>query len=357
MKKTAAAIIVLAATALSFSQAKRTAQEIKKKALEQETVLDTIDYLKSNTESASTSADKRAILYFTATLQEQLGLYTDASTWYAKAAGTPGGEATNMPKVTTEEIVIAAVRSSLSASDWETAESYLANIRSSKNEKTIAFANLYTIWCQLCKASSVNETGDSIAMLRAYSSMQSMKTVRPQVLLTLWYLTNDKNCGETLKREYPASPEASIVKGTSQIMSVPFWYFVPRGESPVASEIPNTGDSNVRSDFVPPKKIYSEENPGSAPIFKGNSTPAKEENIPLRAKTGGKKQQLGLFKSKANADELIVKARAKNFDAYAYSETRASGTTYYIVVVDENSSLTMGKKLKDAGFDCYTISN
>lgn len=357
MKKTAATLILLAATVLAFSQAKKTAMEIKKKALEQETVLDTIDYLKTNTEFAATAADRRAILYFTATLQEQLGLYTDASTWYAKAAGTPGGEATNMPKVTTEEIVIAAVRSSLSAGDWETAESYLANIRSSKNEKTAAFVNLYTIWCQLCKASSVNETGDSIAMLQAYSSMQSMKTVRPQVLLTLWYLTNDKKCGETLKREYPASPEASIVKGTSQIMSVPFWYFVPRGGSPVAAKIPNSGDSNVRSEFVPPKRIYSEENAENAPIFKGNSTPAKEESIPLRTKTAGKKQQLGLFKSKANADELIVKARAKNFDAYAYSETRASGTTYYIVVVDENPSLTMGKKLKDAGFDCYTISN
>ncbi|MBQ0038873.1 MAG: SPOR domain-containing protein, partial [Treponema sp.] len=56
-----------------------------------------------------------------------------------------------------------------------------------------------------------------------------------------------------------------------------------------------------------------------------------------------------------NADELVNKVRAKNFDAYVYSEKRASGTTYYIVVVDENSSLTMGKKLKAAGFDCYTI--
>ena len=228
MKKIIAAAILLLSSSLLFSQAKKSAEEIKKKALAQETVLDTIDYLKNNTENSATASDKRAILYFTATLQEQLGLYTDASLSYAKAAGTGGGQAKNMPKVSTEEIVIAAVRSSLSSGDWEKAESYLASVRSSKTEKIAALVNLYTIWCQLCKVSSVKETGDSIAMLRAYSNMQSMKTVRPQVLLTLWYLTDDKNCADILKSQYPDSPETSIVKGSSQIMCVPFWYFVPR---------------------------------------------------------------------------------------------------------------------------------
>lgn len=359
MKKIIAATVLVLSAASLFSQPKRSAEEIRKKALEQETVLDTIDYLKANADSSATTADKRAILYFTATLQEQLGLYTDASTFYAKAAGIAGGQAKNMPKVSTEEIVISAVRASLSSGDWETAESYLSNVRSSKTENIIAYANLYSIWCQLCKASSVNETGDSIVMLRAYSTMQSMKSVRPQVLLTLWYLTDDKTCAAILKSEYPNSPETSIVNGTSQIMSVPFWYFVPRGNA--SDAIPQVeakqDKEEQKKENIPPRKIDSDIPAESAPIFKGNSTPPKQEAIPLRAKTSGKKQQLGLFKSKANADELIGKVRAKNFDAYAYSETRASGTTYYIVVVDENSSLTMGKKLKAAGFDCYTISN
>ncbi|WP_407400216.1 SPOR domain-containing protein [Treponema sp.] len=360
MKRIISATVLALSMTLVFPQAKRSAEDIKKKALQQETVLDTIDYLKANTENSATASDRRAILYFTATLQEQLGLYTDASLSYAKAAGTSGGQATNMPKVTTEEMVVAAIRSSLSSGDWETAESYLSNIRSSKTEKIIAYANLYTIWCQLCKASTVNETSDSIAMLRAYSTMQSMKTVRPQVLLTLWYLTDDSNCAAALKSDYPNSPETSIVTGTTQIMSVPFWYFVPRGGSATAA-VPMVENSTpakaepAKKEYIQPKKIDSDIPAESAPIFQGNSNPSKQEAIPLRTKTSGKKQQLGLFKSKANADDLINKVRAKNFDAYAYSETRASGTTYYIVVVDENPSLTMGKKLKDAGFDCYTI--
>lgn len=354
MKKVLALIFASALAFHSFAQ--KTAEQIRKGSLGQETVLDSIDYIKTNLPSAASGADKRALLYFMGQLQEQIGLYTDAASNYAKAAGTSGGEAKNVPNVSTEEIVIAAVRASLSAGDWENAESYLSSIRSTRNERISAFVNLYTIWCQLCKASSVSDTGDSIAMLRAYSSMQSMKIVRPQVLLTLWYLTDDRNCAATLKKEYPSSPEASIVSGNSQIMSVPFWYFVPRGES-ASPSVPATSaaSSYVAEEKVPPKKIDSDIPSESAPIFQGNSNPSRQESVSLRSKKPGKKQQLGLFKSKENADELIGRVRAKGFDAYAYSETRASGTTYYIVVVDENSSLTMGKKLKDSGFDCYTV--
>lgn len=359
MKKLASIILLAFGINLSlFSQSKKNAEELRNDSLKQESVLDTIEYLKSNISLAATAADKRAILYFTATLQEQLGLYTDASKSYAQAAGIAGGEAKNMPKVTTEEIVIAAVRSSLSAGDWENAESFLNSIRNSKTEKIAAYVNLYTIWCQLCKASSVNDTGDSIAMLKAYSVMQSMKSVRPQVLLTLWYLTEDSSFASELKKNYPSSPEASIVKGNTQIMSVPFWYFVPRGGKAMSKfslesevEVPVPKDSA----YVPPKKIDSDIPAESAPIFQGNTDPSKDKSIPIRKKASGKKQQLGLFKSKENADDLVNKVRAKGFDAYIYTEIRSSGTTYYIVVVNENSSLTMGKKLKDAGFDCYTV--
>ena len=80
-----------------------------------------------------------------------------------------------------------------------------------------------------------------------------------------------------------------------------------------------------------------------------------QPEISLSQKHPGRNQQLGLFKKKENADECIRKAKEKGFDAYCYTETRSSGTTYFIVAVDENSSMTMGQKLKNAGIDCYTI--
>ena len=67
------------------------------------------------------------------------------------------------------------------------------------------------------------------------------------------------------------------------------------------------------------------------------------------------KLQLGLFREKGNALSFVERLSQKGFSAYVQEEKRASGTTYYIVVIDENSEGTMGLKLKSAGFENYPI--
>ncbi|MEE0353058.1 SPOR domain-containing protein [uncultured Treponema sp.] len=335
MKKLLLAFFVCVSSVSLFAQNKKSAEIIKREALKQETVLDSIDYLKRNLDFADTAADTRSLLYYTGTLQEQLGLYTDAGNSYAKAAGIAAHDASNMPKVTSEQLVLNAVRANLCAGNWETADSYLNSaVRNSKNETVSATVKLYSVWSDLCKASSVPgaDISDSVELLKAYSSMQSMKSVKAQVLFTLWHLTSARVYAEELNREFPLSPESSVANGKSQIMRVPFWYFVPKENSASSSQ-----------------NRYAE----------NSEVPAKESSvqseIPLSQKHPGKKQQLGLFKKKENADDCIRKAKQKGFDAYCYTETRSSGTTYFIVAVDENSSMTMGQKLKNAGIDCYTI--
>ena len=335
MKKLLLAFFVCVSSVSLFAQNKKSAEIIKREALKQETVLDSIDYLKRNLDFADTAADTRSLLYYTGTLQEQLGLYTDAGNSYAKAAGIAAHDASNMPKVTSEQLVLNAVRANLCAGNWETADSYLNSaVRNSKNETVSATVKLYSGWSDLCKASSVPgaDISDSVELLKAYSSMQSMKSVKAQVLFTLWHLTSARVYAEELNREFPLSPESSVANGKSQIMRVPFWYFVPKENSASSSQ-----------------NRYAE----------NSEVPAKESSvqseIPLSQKHPGKKQQLGLFKKKENADDCIRKAKQKGFDAYCYTETRSSGTTYFIVAVDENSSMTMGQKLKNAGIDCYTI--
>lgn len=335
MKKLLLAFFVCVSSVSLFAQNKKSAEIIKREALKQETVLDSIDYLKRNLDFADTAADTRSLLYYTGTLQEQLGLYTDAGNSYAKAAGIAAHDASNMPKVTSEQLVLNAVRANLCAGNWETADSYLNSaVRNSKNETVSVTVKLYSVWSDLCKASSVPgaDISDSVELLKAYSSMQSMKSVKAQVLFTLWHLTSARVYAEELNREFPLSPESSVANGKSQIMRVPFWYFVPKENSASSSQ-----------------NRYAE----------NSEVPAKESSvqseIPLSQKHPGKKQQLGLFKKKENADDCIRKAKQKGFDAYCYTETRSSGTTYFIVAVDENSSMTMGQKLKNAGIDCYTI--
>ena len=335
MKKLLLAFFVCVSSVSLFAQNKKSAEIIKREALKQETVLDSIDYLKRNLDFADTAADTRSLLYYTGTLQEQLGLYTDAGNSYAKAAGIAAHDASNMPKVTSEQLVLNAVRANLCAGNWETADSYLNSaVRNSKNETVSATVKLYSVWSDLCKASSVPgaDISDSVELLKAYSSMQSMKSVKAQVLFTLWHLTSARVYAEELNREFPLSPESSVANGKSQIMRVPFWYFVPKENSASSSQ-----NRYVENSEVPAKES------------------SVQSEIPLSQKHPGKKQQLGLFKKKENADDCIRKAKQKGFDAYCYTETRSSGTTYFIVAVDENSSMTMGQKLTNTSIDSYTI--
>lgn len=334
MKKTCAALIaaILVPACLYAQNTKKTAASIKEESLSQESVQDAVIFLKNSLDSAATPADKRSILYFTGTMQEQLGLYSDACKSYAKAAGIAAADAAGMPKVSSEQLVINAVRTSLCSGDWETADSYLNSaVRSSKNKTILAYVNLYSVWSSLCKATSVQETQDSVSLLKAYSAMESMKDVRPAVLLTLWYLTSDAEYSAELRAKYPSSPETAITEGNAQIMSVPFWYFVPRNTA--AQTIPATD-----------KKSEIKTSASSA------DASATTEESPK-----AKKQQLGFYKEEENANASIQRLKEKGFDAYSVPEKRKSGTTYYAVVVDENAEGTMGQKLKNAGFECYPV--
>ena len=334
--------------AQAFAQSSSNAKKISDASLTQDTVLESVDYLKSHLKEAATLADKRSLLFFTGTLQEQLGLYEDASMSYAQAAGIAAGDADGMRKVTSEQLVLNAVRASLCAGDFETADKYLNSaVRSSKDENILAYINLYSQWSALCKAENFEETKDSVALLKAYSGMDSMKSVKPQVLLTVWYITGEDEYGDMLKKEFPLSLEAGVVTGKVQIMSSPFWYFVPHkgGVAEEENEATEKIEKDISADVVDSTK-------GS------KSNDVKTSDVAVDSNSGSGKitrEQCGLFRDKVNAENLVKALKEKGFASSITEETRASGTTYYIVVVNENADGTMGLKLKDAGFECYPV--
>ncbi len=304
-------------------------------ALSQGTVVEAVYYLNDVDLNSLQSSDKRSLLYYKGMLEEQLGFYNEARSSYAQAAGIGAIDAKDMPKVTSEQLVLNAIRCSLFSGDYETADSYLNSaVRSSSDSTVIAYVNLYSVWSSLCRANSIPETKDALALLQAYSQMQSMEIVKPAVLLTLWYLTDEKKYSDQLKKEFPKSPECGVVTGKVQIMCAPFWYFVPRQPH-----------NTIETPTV---------EPSSASVA---ASRAVTEQKVLDKPKAAKRQQLGLFRSEDNAKDLIKRLSNKGFDAYMYAEKRASGTTYYIVCVDENSAGTMGLKLKDAGFECYSVTD
>ena len=333
-----------------------------------------IAYIAENLPKVSDPKEKRALYAFFGSLQEQLARFDDARASYAAAAAISAGDADRMPKKSSEQLVLDAVRCALSSGDYTTAERYLNSaVRNSNDEAIQARIKLYALWAELCRANVSADLDESVAMLKAYMSFKSMASVKPAVLLTLWYLTGDASYAAVLKKEFPASLETGIVRGGVQLLPAPFWYFLPRKEAALP-EIESVGAEKIASTekdagAAAPQKTESKKNSGQSRSVQNVAAGSEssgasktgtgdEQGQSAAAAQGGgsslRRLQLGLFREKANADRLVAALKDKGFTAAVTTETRASGTTYYIVAVDETDG-SIGDKLRTAGFEFYPL--
>ena len=296
-----------------FAQNSNTARKIAEEAARKDTLEQSVIYLKKNVPALQNLAEKRSGYAFLA---------------------IAAGDAEGMQKKSSEQLVLDAVRCALSAGDWATAQNYLNSaVRNSSDSEIIAFIKLYEQWSILCQAKTSAELTEPVAILKTYSSLPSMKSVQPQVLLTLWHITGEETYSAQLKKSFPKSLESAIVKGEIQTLPAPFWYFVPR-----------------KTDSVPEiASVQSSETENQSK----NENSEKSENDSKNEKI--LRQQLGLFKDKANAEGLVLKLKEKGFSPHITEEIRPSGTKYYLVVVDENKAGSIGDELRNAGFECYPI--
>ena len=331
-------VLIVAAIFLSASvfAADLTASFVTSEAAKKDSVEESVSYLKSQIYKMTVAAEKRAAYIFLASLQEQMALYDDAQKSYAQAAAIAAGDAAGMPKKTNEQIVLDAVRCALSSGDYATADSYLNSaVRNSKNATVQAYIKLYSQWSALCKADNVSDIQEPVVMLQAYLKVDSMNAVKPAVLLTLWYVTGDSSYSKQITKLYPKSIEASIVKGDAQLLPTPFWFFVPKsGEAEQGT--------GTFAEVETPKTDTK-------------SGAKNEETAASVAPAKFTKWQLGLFRTESNAKLLADEVKAKGFDAYITTEKRASGTTYFIVLVREDKSGNVADRLRSSGYDCYGV--
>jgi len=324
-------IIFICSTFLFGAELK--AKDIATEAAKKESVDESISYIKEKAGSITDPAEKRSTYIFLASLQEQLSRYEDAQKSYAVAAGIGAADAEGMPKKNNQQLVLDAVRCSLSAGDWQTADNYLnSSVRNAKSETIQAYIKLYTQWSALCKAESVSDLQEPVLMLQTYTKLDNMKAVKPAVYLTLWYVTGEKSYGNEIKKQFPSSVEAAIINGDVQLLPTPFWFFVPKsGEAELG-----TGSYSSEVTVTP--------------------SPAPAKTTTTTSKTSSKiKLQLGLFKTESNAKLLSEEVNKKGFNSYVTAETRASGTTYYLVLVDDDGSNTVADRLRSSGYECYAV--
>ena len=234
-----------------------------------------------------------------------------------------------MPKKSSEQLVLDAVRCALSSGDYTTAERYLNSaVRNSNDEAIQARIKLYALWADLCRANVSADLDESVVMLKAYMSLKSMSSVKPAVLLTLWYLTGDTSYAAALKKEFPASLETGIVKGIVQILPAPFWYFLPRKEAALPEIDTRGAEKDTETAAV--RKTESEKNAGQSQTAqnaseRGGSAGVQGTRTGVAQGQGAaegqgretslRRLQLGLFREKANADRLVAALKDKGFTA------------------------------------------
>ncbi len=289
-----------------------------------ESVTESIDYLTKTAMTLTDNAERRSLLAFTGSIEEQMGFYKSAQSSYAQAASIAAKDGEGMPKKSSEQLVIDAVRCALSCGDSISADSYLNSaVRNSKDDDIIAHIKLYEQWSKLCTLEKAEDLKDSVTLLKTYVELSSMKSVLPSLLLTLWHITGEDKYAVQLKNNCPKTPEAAIVKGEIQLLPAPFWYFVPKAGEAIPEVTKEASSSPVQETSLSSEKVT--------------------------------KLQLGLFREESNAKTLCDKAKSKGFDAKVISEKRSSGSTYYLVVVDEKSDGSVAAKLRTQGFECYPL--
>lgn len=195
---------------------------------------ETVQTLKDRYSASTSTKEKLEILTLLAPLQEQLGLYQDAQTNYSIAANLSASirASSGESAVADETLLLGAVRCALSCGDTPSADYILSTAFSTPTStETQAYKILYAVWSWLCKSEDGVVPAQPIAVLKQSIQQSSMKTVKPIMLLTLWYVTGDNTYSAQLEKEYPQSMECAVVKGNASLMPVPFWYFVPAVKS------------------------------------------------------------------------------------------------------------------------------
>lgn len=326
-----------------FSQTK-TARQVADEAVKKGSPENVINYVQSEIQKITVLSEKRSLYIFLGTLQETFSKFQEASISYAKAAGISASNSEKMIKKTNEELVLDAVRCSLSWGDFNTANSYLnSQVRNSTNQEILAKIKLFEQWSILCQAENVENLREPIEMLKVYKNLDSCKSVKPSILLTLWYLTDNKDYAVELQKEFPKSMETGIVTGKISILPAPFWYFTPKSE--------NKQNQNIIEENVETEEKNISENVNSKP-----DENIKEEIIENSSKNDEIKLQLGLFRDKNNAQKFADSVKEKGFDAYIIEEKRSSGNVYFAVIVNQNGDSELSIKLKTAGFENYQYS-
>jgi hypothetical protein len=305
------------------------------------TLEDKITELSGKVKSAQSQTEKINLYEQLAICQEFAGLYSEASESYISCSRLVSDQETK------DSYVLKASRCFLSCGDAEKTDELLTSIASTaRTGKNAPLLKLYAAWSWISKCNTFEETHEPIVILKSYLKMDSMKSVKKEILFTLWYITLDENYSTILKNEFPESLETSILLGKTDLSPLPFWYFSARKEISLKSNSESKVEvENQEKEVEEVKSEVTKTLPESS---------SKKDDKNLSEKQEVFTYQLGFYSSKTNAQNLVNRCKEKNISAQIQQVTRPSGNVYFAVIVKSTNS-EIGTIIKNSGFECYPI--
>lgn len=305
------------------------------------TLEDKISELSGKVKSAQSQTEKINLYEQLAICQEFAGLYSEASESYISCSRLVSEQEKK------DSYILKASRCFLSCGDAEKTDELLTSIASTaRTGKNAPLLKLYAAWSWISKCNTFEETHEPIVILKSYLKMDSMKSVKKEILFTLWYITLDENYSTILKNEFPESLETSILLGKTDLSPLPFWYFSARKEVPLKKDSESKVEvAKQEKEVEKPKSETTKSEPEKLSTKEDKNVSEKQEVFVY---------QLGFYSSKENAQNLVNRCKEKNISAQIQQVTRPSGNVYFAVIVKSTNS-EIGTIIKNSGFECYPI--
>lgn len=313
--------------------------------------------------------DKKAVLSVLADFEERSGLLPAAEKHYSDAAYADSA-------ARDDGCLLDSARCAFSSGDLDRANGLVrAVLVSNFDEAILLRARVYAVWIQLASG----DRAAALAQFRAFSVNPVFSGYAPALLFTLWWSDGDETAKQSLLDSYANSPEAAIVRGDISLGANPFWFLMDRNDALVSAfaDAGNAALSKASSAVSPkPPQSSSTDKPTESAratvtaSSSASSDPASSAASPLpvadsvkkgaaavdAAPSAGKRwQQVGFFKNREYAEELMGKLVKLGFSPVIRDEKRPSGTVYFSVLVPEDSSGAAGDRLKDAGFETFLL--
>ncbi len=338
--------------AQSKTQESPKARELARGALARPDPASAIAALESALASLSSPADRVYILKTAASLEERTGRLASALERY-KAAATAGPSRD-------DSLLLDAARCALALNDPVAADALVRSVlQTSFDGPANLRARVYSAWIQL----GAGNRPEALSLIRSFAANPACAEYAPALLFTLWWSDGDAAARSSLLSSWPRSFEAACVRGEAAVGPSSFWYLMGRNAEGVAS-FARAGSAGL-AETLKAASVDATDQP-AAPVKPAapavapptDSKTAAPQKTPETPATAGKGlwQQIGFFRNREYADELVERLKKRGFEPVIREVVRPSGTRYHTVLVPEDEAGSAGKRLKNEGFESYLVT-